>query len=515
MSYLLGIDVGTTSIKCALYDVERGVEKAIYSSRVSLYSPQEGWAEQDMLEIWKKTCRLLSQLTKHFNPEDIISIGLSGQSSGLWLVDKKLMPVRMGITWLDLRGKEVITDLSEEQLQKLYDITCWKIFPGSGPILLKWIHDNESSSFKKVKYVLRCKDWVRLKLTDIVCSDFTDMIGFVDPKRMQYSEEVFEILGLDKSYIDLLPQLKSSWNVIGEVSMQAAKETGLKAGTPVVCGAYDVCSSALGAGVIEEGQFFLILGTAGIYASVSKSIMRDPSRIVSINAHTVPGAYIMNSQSMLATPILDWFINEFCKDLKTSAQKTTSVYDLCDESVRNVKRGVSGLIFLPFLQGEMSPFMNPRARGVIFGISLTSSRDEFLRSIYEAIGFSALDNISYLSRLLRIVPKSITVIGGGARSKVWPQILADIMGSKIIIPKGKEFGCRGAAINAGVGIGIYKNHKEGLTRFYGIGREIYPNEKKTKIYRSYFSLYRKLYRTIWSLWDELEKVNKLVQSHHN
>jgi len=502
-SYLIGIDSGTTTIKVAAYDLDGNI-KAVYSNRVELRHPEHGWAEQDMMEIWAKTRDLLRKLSRKIGAENIISIGLSGQSGGLWLVDRYMRPVRMGITWMDLRGAKIIEKMGENAA-KYYDVCGWKVFPGAGAILLRWIKDHEPDNFKKIKYILRCKDWIKLKLTGEPSSDLTDMIGFTNPEKKEYAPEIMELVGLDRSLIELMPPLIDSWKVCGYVSEEGSKETGLKQGTPVVSGAYDVCSSALGAGAIRHSQFFVILGTAGIYAAISDRLLKDKNRRISINPHCVPGVYVLNSQSMLATPNLDWFIREFCKDLVEEAQRTgKNIYSVCDELVERAEENSGPVIFHPFLQGEIGPFTNPNARAMLFGLSIEHRRDNLIKAIYEGVGYSMLDNLFQLSNLLRAEFKEITVIGGGAKSRTWLKIISNISGSRVIVPVGEEFGCRGAAMNAGVGVGVFKDHEDALKHFFKIKLKIEPDYEKTKRYRRIFRIYQEIYQRVWDLWNDLQ-----------
>lgn len=504
MCYLVGIDVGTSSIKVIAYDLNNKT-KIIYSEKVTLKSPKPNWAEQDMWEIWNKTSQLLRKLTKNVKAEDILSVGLSGQSGGLWLVDKYHNPVRMGITWLDLRASELLKNFDEEKRSEYYNTCYRRVSPGGGIFLLKWIEKYEPKNFKKIKYILRCKDWIKLRLTNEPCSDPTDMGGFIDLTTNKYSTNILHIVGMEENVVDILPPLINAWEVAGEVTREASKKTGIKAGTPVVSGAYDVCSSALGAGIIKHSQFFVILGTAGIYAATSKNIIEDTKRNISITPHCIPNMYILNSQSMLATPNLEWFIDEFCKDLKFQAkEKGESVYAICDKIVNKVEPGL--VIFHPFLQGEIGPFINPNARGMFFGLSKWHKREHLLRAIYEGVGYSMLDNLIQLSTLLRSKVDEVTVIGGGARSKTWLEILSDISGARLLVPDGEEFGCIGAVINAGVGVRVFKDHKEGVKHFFKLKLRIKPRNENVRRYRKIFKIYQKIYKNVWNLWDEFSKV---------
>ncbi|MEM3708904.1 MAG: FGGY-family carbohydrate kinase [Nitrososphaerales archaeon] len=516
MEWLLGIDIGTTAIKVAAYTLD-GRREIVFSTKTVVKCHSYGYAEQDMNEIWNKTANLLRILTKKIHAENIVGVGLSGQSGGLWLVDDFFNPIGNGVTWLDLRGTEIINKLNKLQIKEIYDMCGWKIFPGAGPILLKWFDIHKPEILKKARYLLRCKDWVRLKLTNIVASDITDMIGFINPDTASYSRRVFEILSLDE-YYQLLPPLKNPWELAGEITREAAKQTGLKEDTPVVTGAYDVCQSALGAGVTTHGQLFAVIGTAGIFAAVSNIALRDPEMKVSINRHCIPETYILNSQSMLATPNIDWFINEFCKDLRKKF-RGKNVYKLCDRLVESVKAGSGLIIYHPYLQGEMSPFMNPNARAMFFGLSLWHDRNNLLRAVYEGVGYSMLDNIVQLLRVLETSGKlekleEVTIIGGGSKSHVWLQILSNICGLNVKVPSGKELGCRGAAINAGVGLEVFKNHRDALMFFHNIKKVVTPNLKETQLYKKIFTIYRELYERIWDLWNELDELKDVISNNH-
>jgi len=505
--FLMGIDAGTTSIKVGIYGTT-GETITISSERISIETPKVGWAEEDMLDVWNATKSAIKCALKKskIRGEEILAIGLSGQGGGAWLIDGKGSPVRKAIIWLDLRASNLVEKLKESQKDKeLYEITGWRIFPSSGPILLKWLQENEPTTLEKAKYFLRCKDWIKFCLTGSSSTDPSYMISEINIKTNKYSEEVFEILGIKKEYIGLFPQLIPAWKIAGTVNSIAAKETGLKEGTPVSSGGYDVCSCALGAGVINNKQLFAIIGTAGIYAAVVDHPIFDPNQQVSVNLHVIPDRYVLNCQSMTATPNLDWFINEFCKDLITKAGDK-NVYKICDSIVSKVPPGAGGILYHPYLQGEIGPFVKASARATFTGLSLWHKRDHLLRAIYEGVGFSMLDNFQKINELLflNIKPKrEITVVGGGAQSDIWLQILADINNTMIIVPEGKELGCKGAAINAGIAVNLYKNHEEAVKNFVKIQKIYKPNEKNSILYDKMFKIYQEIYKGLWDAWDKL------------
>ena len=509
MAYLMGIDAGTTTIKAAIYNTN-GEAFAVSSKHVNIEKPKPGWVEVDMYDVWEATKFVIKDSLQRakIDAEKIASVGLSSQGGGIWLVDESGTPVRKAITWLDLRASNKVNDIKEKGLdKKIYDITWRKISTGSGLILLLWLKENEIEALKKARYYLSCKDWIKFCLTGTFSTDPTMMFE-TEPRKEGYSSEIFDILGIDEKYLDLFPPVIPAWKVAGTVNSRAAKETGLKEDTPVASGGYDVCSTALGAGVINDFQLFAVIGTAGIYAAVARKPIFDPNRLVSVNPHVVPNLYLFNCQSKTATVNLDWFINEFCKDLLVEAkEKGKNIYDICNELVSKVPPGANGVFYHPYLQGEIGPFVKPSARAMFTGISLWHKREHMLRAIYEGVGYSMLDNFQKICELLfpsvKLQKKEITVVGGGAQSEAWLQILADINNSTIIVPDGEEFGCRGAAINAGVAANLFKNHKEGVDAFFRIKKILSPRKEVSEKYKQLFEIYRKIYQSFWTIWEEI------------
>jgi sugar (pentulose or hexulose) kinase len=501
--YLLGIDNGTTVTKAALFDLE-GRTVAIGSSQeVKVSHPEPGWAEQNMDELWQATVAAIRQcLSKaQVDPATIAGISFSGHGGGVWLVDEQGRPVRNAIIWLDSRAKPYLDQwMSDGRFNELYDESGWSLFPGIGPcVIFPWLMAYEPASLERAKVNLTSKDWVKFCLTGQLNTDLTmASIAHMNYQTRDYSARVLELTGISR-YRSLFSPIVAPWEVAGQVTAAAAAQTGLKAGTPVAAGAWDGTCSALGAGSVEVGEAASVIGTSGVHVVVSDKPDLDPERVYSLMYHTVPGHYVKNALSMLAAGNLNWFEREFClAERQTAEQRGVSIYTVINEEVANIPIGAGGIIYLPFLQGERAPFVLPEARGVFFGLGDWHQRGQLLRAIYEGVALSMRDNYTAMQKGAPL--KTTYLTGGGSASEVWCQIMADCTGNVMKISAGEELGARGAAINAGVAVGLFPNHQTAVRQMVSIEREYVPNAEKKARYDELYPLYQELIEAVWPVW---------------
>lgn len=511
--YLLGIDNGTTVTKAALFDLE-GREVAVGSREVAVRHPEAGWAEQSMAEIWEATVAAVRQcLAKaQIHPKAIQGISLSGHGGGVWLIDAQGRPLHDAIIWLDGRAKPYLDRWEAEgKLDELYDECGWRLFPGIGACtIFPWLMDHRPELLEQAAYNLWSKDWVKFRLTGELNTDQTmASIAHMNYATGSYSQRVLELTGIE-NYRHLFPPIVPSWEIAGRVTAEAATQTGLAEGTPVASGAWDGASSTLGAGAIAAGEAATVIGTAGIHAIVSAAPQKDPERVYSLMYHTVPDHWLKNSLTMLAAGNFNWFLETFClAEKEAAAERGVSVYEVVDEEVASVPVGAGGVLYLPFLQGERAPFVKPEARGVFFGLGDWHGRPHLLRAIFEGVALSTRDN--YQAMQARPEPgrregqplETTYLTGGGSRSPVWCQILADCTGNIMRVPEGVELGARGAAINAGVAAGIFRDHAEAVARMVRIEREYTPDPQRAERYAQLYELYRELIQASWNLWERL------------
>lgn len=506
---LLGIDLGTSVIKSVLFS-DTGVQLAKASGSVMLETPQPGWAVQDMEEIWSTTAQTIRDVLQSPSLSDgrIAGISVSGQGGGLWLIDREGKPVQEGITWLDSRSGEELADWeSSGILAKINQMTGYYIFPGVGPLtLFHWFKRHDPKILARAFKQLWAKDWIKYRLTGVISTDETDPSNghFLRGER-GYSADLFDLVGIGE-FFHLLPPIIPSSNVVGRVTASAARETGLPEGVPVASGAWDVSSTSLGAGCIDPGQALTILGTAGIHLAVSDSAPNDPEATYSICAHCVPNRWIVNSMAMTATANVDWFIRELWpKDPEKAGDGEGDLFRTINEQIATRPIGSNGVLYLPFLQGERAPFLKPNARSTFFGIGTATTRADLLRSIFEGVAFSTLHNYQSIERTIPI--REVVLAGGGSKSEVWSQIIADCLNKPIQIHGGEEFGALGAALNAGIAVGLFHSYREAV-RNLAISRTHTPDPKAFLSYSAIFEVYRELIEASWDIWDRLPTVIK-------
>ncbi len=509
-SYLLGIDNGTTTTKATLFEPD-GREVAVSMGKdVATVHPTPGWAEQSMDEVWLATAAAIRNVIDMaaIDPAQIAGVSSSGHGGGVWLVDKDGKPVRPAIIWLDARAKPYLDAWGEQGLLgEFYDRSGWNLFAGIGPVtIFPWLLEHEPESLQRAYTNLTSKDWVKYCLTGEFSTDLSmASIALLDFGTLQYSTDLLKLAGIE-GYQHLLPPLVPAWEVAGRVTKSAAETTGLKEGTPVSGGGFDGACSALGAGAFAAGQACCNIATAGVHVVLSSEPMLDTERVYSLMAHTVPNTFYKTSMAQLAAGNLDWFVREFCAAERTQAEEEgTSVYDVIGREVAGTPVGSGGVVFLPFLQGERAPFVRPDARGVFLGMGDWHTRVHLLRAVYEGVALSTRHNVDAMTKDRR--PETTILSGGGSKSDVWCQIIADCLGSQVKVPQGADSGSRGAAINAGVAVGVFADHSEATECMVKMGRTYQPNPDNLPKYDQLYEIYKRSIEAVGPLWERSSKAN--------
>ena len=506
VSYLLGIDAGTTVVKSVVFDLA-GNEVSKGGQGIRILHPKPGWAEHDMDEVWAAACNGIKAALAEgkIDPRDIKGVSVSAQGAGTWFVNKKGRPTCPAVSWADGRAADIIDRWNETGLiDKIFDATGFMYYTASGPgIILPWFIEHNPKVLDESMAAMWCNDWVRYCLTGEICTDEPDAsIAMVDPKTRLYSQEFFKLAGI-ADWSHLFPPIKASHEIAGKVTRKAAEITGLVEGTPVAVGAWDCSSTALGAGCVNDGEAASIVGTAGIHLC----IVDRPAvnRSYSMACHAVPHRWLINSMAMTAANNLDWFEKEFCLAEGEEAEKRgVSKYVVFNEVVQKAPLGSNGVYFLPYLQGERAPFAEPRARGEFLGLGDWSKRSDLLRAVYEGVALATRHN--YEAMEAGVSFERVRLGGGGAQSAVWTQILADCTGKTMEVPSGSEFGARGAAINAAVALGIYANHTEAAKAMVKVERVQEPNPRNTEKYSELFRMYVRLVESHRRLWVDMYNI---------
>jgi len=493
---LLGIDVGTSGTKTALFGTD-GKVIAAHTIEYPMYQPYNGWAEQDPAEWWNAAAEgIRAVLAAMPGGVEIKGIGLSGQMHGLVMLDKCGEPLRHSIIWCDQRTEAEADDIDRIiGRERVIEITANAPMTSFTAAKILWVRKNEPEVYEKCAHILLPKDYIRYKLTGEYATEVSDASGMqlMDVANRTWSSEVCEKLGIDTG---LLARMYESQDVTGVTSSECAKKTGLPEGIPVVGGAGDNPAAAVGTGVVVQGKAFTTIGSSAVVYAVSDYVRIDSKGRVHALCASVPGKWTVMSCTQAAGLSIQWLRNNICADMILEAEAAgIDSYDVMDKLAESVPIGSDRLLFLPYLMGERSPHPDPDARGVYFGLSGVHGRANLIRAAREGVAFSQLECVEVF-REMGVPVGDMMLTGGGAKSPVWRQMLADLYGCPVSIPASEEGAALGAAILAGVGSGVYSNLPEACGQLIGKGETVEPDEERGKAYAPYFALYKQLYRSL-------------------
>ncbi|RPI87598.1 MAG: carbohydrate kinase [Chloroflexi bacterium] len=503
--YLLGIDNGNTFSKAALFDL-RGKEVAVANCAADTGYPHPGWTERDMEMLWQSTAAAVrAVLAKSgVRPEEIAGIGNCGHGNGIYLLDKGGRPLRNGIQSMDTRAAGVVAEWDQRNLHpQVFPFTLQSFWPAQPNALLAWLKKNEPQNYERIGAILLVKDYIKFRLTGEITTDYTDMsaANLMDIREKRYSSELMALYDLSEVY-EALPPLKLSSEVIGTVTPDAAQETGLAVGIPVVGGLFDVDASAIGAGVVDVNQACLVMGSWSINDVVTKEPIIDPSLFMT-TIFADPKLFLTIEGSATSATNLEWFVNQFCSEERAEAQRRgVSVYEICSEEVASLPPGSTNIIFHPFLYGSN---VQPTARAGFYGVAGWHTRAHLLRALYEGVVFGHLSHIEKLRRAGGQI-NAARLAGGGSRSKVWSQMFADTIQVPMEVTDGNELGARGAALSAAIGAGIYQDYAEAVAQAVSVVRVHEPDPANTPHYLARYVEYERLTKVMQGPWEALNNL---------
>ena len=507
MSYLIGIDIGTTGTKTILVD-EKGNQLASALEEYPLYTPHPKWAEQEPEDWWKATVNTIREVIEkaEINNADIKGIGLSGQMHGLVIMDKKHQVLRPSILWCDVRTSDQCRYIRETVGTKiLTQSTCNPVLEGFTAPKIIWVRDQEPEIYEQTTNILLPKDYVRFRLTGEISMEVSDAAGTLlfDVAERQWSQAVLDKLDLNS---DLLPPTYESIDVCGEITPSVAKITGLLAGTPVVGGGADNACSAVGNGIVKEGRVSASLGTSGVVLAHSDQVRVDPDLRLHSFCHSVPNKCYIMGVMLSAGGAYRWFRDTVAqRELVEAKANGTDAYDLLGAQAENAPVGSEGLIFLPYLTGERTPHADANAKANFFGLTLRHQRSHLIRSVMEGVTYGMRDSLE-LIRGLGTTVDQIYATGGGSRSTLWRQMQADIYQAEIVTINIEEGPAFGAAILAGVGTGVYTSVESATDQIVKITSQTDPISDHVEIYEQYYRIYRDLYPVLKPKFDQVTEV---------
>ncbi|MHB1483197.1 MAG: xylulokinase [Saccharofermentanales bacterium] len=503
MEYLLGIDIGTSGTKTVVFDHDCKVI-ASESYGYPMSQPHNGWAEQDPHDWWDAVCSTCKGVLAKsgIHPADIKGIGLSGQMHGLVMLDEDGEVLRPSIIWCDQRTQEECDEITRRVgAERLIEITANPALTGFTASKILWVRNHEPEIYEKCKHILLPKDYIRFCMTGDYATDVSDASGMqlLDIGERRWSDEVLEALDIDR---DLLGKVYESVEITGFTSVHAAESAGLEAGIPVVGGAGDNAAAAVGTGVVKDGKAFTTIGTSGVIFAHTSELVIDPKGRVHTFCCAVPGAWHVMGVTQAAGLSLEWFKKEFCaREIMDANDKNISVYRIMDEEASQIRVGCDDLIYLPYLMGERTPHLDPDCRGVFFGLSAMHTRAHLIRSVMEGVAFSLKDCMSVLNEM-GVAPDEMLACGGGGKSPLWRQMLADAYDCPVITLAADEGPALGVAILAGTGTGMFSSVENACEKIIARKDMIMPipdnNAKMERNYLIFKSLYVQLKNTFKS-----------------
>lgn len=493
MSVILGIDLGTSSLKVMLLDCDNN-KTIVESLKYSVDIPRMNYAEQSPEKWWEAAKHVLKSL-KSSHPAEfgrIAAIGFSGQMHGLVLADKDGHSLRPAILWLDQRsGRELELINEKMDMEEMGQIFRNRVFTGFAFPSLLWVKENEKEIFDKIRYIMMPKDYIRMKITGTIATEMSDAsaTAIFDTAKRSWAWDVIRRFGLPEK---IFPECKESTEIAGYVTDICAQETGLKKGIPVVFGAGDQQAQSIGNGCFMPGTIISNIGTGGQISTC----VNEPAYDSKLRTHTFCNAlgkyYTIMGATLCSGLSLNWLMNNLLG---------IEDYAELSKMAGVAKPGSRGLIYLPYLTGERTPYMNPAAKGMFFGLTLSHDRMDFVRSVMEGVTFSLKDSLSIFKEL-HIEGDTIIASGGGASSREWLQIQADIFEKPVRVSSVSEQACLGACILAGIGTEIYKNAKEACEKLVSFQEKVYePIRQNTEIYREQYIKFGRLYTNNKALMD--------------
>lgn len=495
MALYIGVDIGTSGTKSLIMN-EQGEILAESSSEYPVLMPKPLWTEQDPEEWWqavKKTIKAVVKASKA-KKSDVKAIGLSGQMHGSVFLNRQGKVIRPALLWNDQRTAAECDEITKRAggREALISMVANPALTGFTAPKLLWLRNHEPKNYAALAHLLLPKDDVRRRLTGEFATDASDASGMLllDVRNRTWSKELLSKLEIDPS---ILATVYESEQVTGTLLPEVAAELGLSTECKVVGGAGDCAAGAVGNGIVKQGILTASLGTSGVMFCHSDEPQYDTQGRLHTFCHAVHGKWHMMGVTLSAAGSLQWFVNQLCVELAN--KKGVDPYKVINEEAAKVAAGSEGLFFLPYLAGERTPHADPNARGCFIGLTNKHSRGHMARSVMEGVAFSLRESLAILEEL-QVPVKEIRVSGGGVKSTLWKQILADIFGQKACTINAEQGPAYGVALLAAVGDGAYKNIEEACKATIHVVEKVSPQKASQKKYNAAFPVYQQLYTSL-------------------
>jgi xylulokinase len=489
---ILGIDVGTSSIKCSLFDLN-GTELFSSSSDYDLLNPEPEIFEIDPGTIWEavlKSIRKIIQLNS--DRYKIAAVGICAMMVMPVLLDANNKVVRPIIHWFDGRLQKQYYELISGGKNKEIAVYSGSGLTGESTInAIDWVKNNEPENYSQINKFFMIKDFIRYKLTGVILSDFGDASGsqMLDTRKWIWSEEIISALGFNRTFF---PELSKPTDIGGFIIKEASRATGIACDTPVAVGSGDGITTIFGLGVYEDGQIGITVGSAGVIGASTTQFPQDNKLRTYVLCHPFCDRWYSLMATASSGEIFRWYCNSIVKNNQVS-------FTELDKEAANSPPGSDGILFMPYLLGSRNPYSNPQASGMILGLRYKHKRSHLTRAILEGISLELLDIMRVQDEILgneKIKIREVKISGGITKSRFWTQLLADVFQTDLITTKVKELGTLGAAIIASTAIGKFKNLKEAVKAMVANGETIKHNDSLKQLYEGKFQLFREMYKDL-------------------
>ncbi len=488
-SIFLGIDFGTGGCKVTAIS-EDGVLQGEASTEYVTEFAHPGWSEQNPADWYAAMCASLKKLRDNgLDFRKIRSVAFDGSTHNAVLLDEHMTPVRKTIMWTDQRSVEECAELKRELGEKIFRTAYQMPAPTWTLPQMMWLKKHEPEVLKKTRHVLFVKDYVRYLVTGHAATDYIEAQGtlFYDMAKQNWADDLVQLSGLDRK---ALPELIKPADAVGKVTAKAAAETGLPEGTVVVCGTSDSAVEDYGAGAVEPGDCIVKLATAGNVNVMTAEPHPFPTTLT--YSHVIPGMWYTVSATNAAAICQRWVRDTFCQAEKLEAEKLgVKAFALMDRLAEASAPGANGVMFHPYLQGERSPYWDPKLRSSFTGVSISSSKGDFIRALFEGVAYSLRDCFGTIEEM-KLPVSRIFLIGGGARGKLWSEIVCNVFDLPLQVPTPGDASF-GTALLAAVGAGVFPDSRTAVRKCLHIDREIQPDPALAAFYREEFKRYREIH----------------------
>lgn len=493
-TYLLGLDISTTGAKALIID-DRGAVVASHTTPQPISTPRPLWSEQNPADWWDGIARAIraALAASGLSGEQIAAVGLTGQMHGLVLLDAAGAVLRPAILWNDQRTQEQCDYMTEKiGFARLIQLTGNRALTGFTAPKILWVRQHEPDVYAQAAHFLLPKDYLRFRLTGDYALDVSDAAGtsLLNVAARQWSHEVVSELEIPEAW---LPRVVEGPEISGVVHAQAAAETGLRAGTPVVGGGGDQAAGAVGVGAVRPGVIGLVVGTSGVVFAPLDRYAYEPDGRLHAFCHAVPGMWHFMGVMLSAAGSLQWF------------RDTLAPGESFDELLRPaaaIPAGSDGLLFLPYLTGERTPHPDPLARGAFVGLTVRHTRAHLARAVLEGVTFGLKDAFELIAGAGLPPQIEVRVSGGGARSALWKRMMADALGATLVTTNSTEGAAFGAALLAGVGAGVYPDVPTACAQTIRTADPVAPGPQAAA-YAHAYALYRRLYPALKETFAEI------------